>query len=68
MSCGVYYMLGIRQTDRIYNSLPLYHTAGGIIGVGQALCTGLTVVLRRKFSASKFWADCIQYDCTVNYF
>ncbi|XP_014299292.1 long-chain fatty acid transport protein 4 [Microplitis demolitor] len=65
ISCGVYYMLGLQQTDRVYDSLPLYHSAGGIVGVGQALCTGITVVLRKKFSASKFWDDCIQYDCTV---
>ncbi|KAG8037866.1 hypothetical protein G9C98_006077 [Cotesia typhae] len=65
ISCGIYYMLDLRQTDRIYDSLPLYHSAGGIVGVGQALCTGVTVVLTKKFSASKFWDDCIQYECTV---
>ncbi|XP_011303224.1 long-chain fatty acid transport protein 4 [Fopius arisanus] len=65
MSCGVYYMLGLEHTDRVYDPLPLYHTAGGIIGVGPALCVGITVVLRRKFSASKFWADCIEHRCTV---
>ncbi|KZC09870.1 PREDICTED: long-chain fatty acid transport protein 4 [Dufourea novaeangliae] len=65
MSCGVRFMLNLRSTDRIYNSLPLYHTAGGLIGVGQALLTGVTVVLRRRFSASKFWPDCVHYECTV---
>ncbi|XP_033333788.2 fatty acid transport protein 3 [Megalopta genalis] len=65
MSCGVYYMLNLRSTDRIYNSLPLYHTAGGLIGVGQSLLMGVTVVLRRRFSASKFWPDCVHYECTV---
>ncbi|XP_015124796.1 long-chain fatty acid transport protein 4 [Diachasma alloeum] len=65
MSCGVYYMLGLEQTDRVYDPLPLYHTAGGVVGVGPALCVGITVVLRRKFSASKFWADCIEHKCTV---
>ncbi|XP_063975497.1 long-chain fatty acid transport protein 4-like [Diachasmimorpha longicaudata] len=65
MSCGVYYMLGLDHTDRVYDPLPLYHTAGGVIGVGPALCVGITVVLRRKFSASKFWADCIEHKCTV---
>ncbi|CAK9830306.1 Long-chain fatty acid transport protein 4 [Anthophora retusa] len=65
MSCGVNSMLNLRPTDRIYNSLPLYHTAGGLIGVGQALLRGITVVLRRRFSASKFWLDCVHYECTV---
>lgn len=68
MSCGVNSMLNLRPTDRIYNSLPLYHTAGGLIGVGQALLRGITVVLRRRFSASKFWPDCVHYECTVNLF
>lgn len=40
-------------------------SAGNIIGVGQCLLYGLTVVLRKKFSASRFWDDCVQYDCTV---
>ncbi|XP_033184550.1 fatty acid transport protein 3 isoform X1 [Bombus vancouverensis nearcticus] len=65
MSCGVNSMLNLRPTDRIYNSLPLYHTAGGLIGVGQALLRGITVVLRRRFSASKFWSDCVHYECTI---
>lgn len=65
MACGVNSMLGLRSTDRIYNSLPLYHTAGGLIGVGQTLLKGITVVLRRRFSASKFWPDCVHYECTV---
>lgn len=61
-------MLNLHLDDRIYDPLPLYHTAGGIIGAGQALLQGVTVVLRRKFSASKFWADCINYECTVRLF
>lgn len=65
IACGVNSMLRIRSNDRIYNSLPLYHTAGGIIGAGQALLRGVTVVIRRRFSASKFWSDCIHYECTV---
>ncbi|XP_033225126.1 long-chain fatty acid transport protein 4-like [Belonocnema kinseyi] len=65
MSCGVYSMLALRSTDRLYDSLPLYHTAGGVVGAGQALLRGITVVLRRRFSASKFWPDCAHYECTV---
>lgn len=26
---------------------------------------GCTIVLRKKFSASNFWSDCIKYNCTV---
>lgn len=35
------------------------------MGVGQCLIYGLTVVLRKKFSASRFWDDCVKYNCTV---
>jgi len=65
MSSGVKSMLNLHSDDRIYNPLPLYHTAGGIIGAGQALIGGITVVLCRKFSASKYWSECVHYECTV---
>ncbi|KYN20655.1 Long-chain fatty acid transport protein 1 [Trachymyrmex cornetzi] len=65
ITCGVNSMLNLQSDDRIYNPLPLYHTAGGIIGAGQALIGGVTVVLRRKFSASKYWSECVHYECTV---
>lgn len=55
----------MRATDVLYDCLPLYHSAGNIMGVGQCLLYGMTVVLRKKFSASRFWDDCVQYDCTV---
>lgn len=38
---------------------------GNIMGVGQCLINGLTVVVKKKFSASRFWEDCIKYNCTV---
>ncbi|XP_012533314.1 long-chain fatty acid transport protein 4 [Monomorium pharaonis] len=65
MTCGVNSMLNLRSNDRIYNPLPLYHTAGGILGAGQALMGGVTVILRRKFSASNYWSECVHYECTV---
>jgi fatty-acyl-CoA synthase len=43
--------------DRVYITLPLYHGTGGICGVGQALMSGASIVLRRKFSASAYLAD-----------
>lgn len=39
--------------------------SGNIVGVGQCLLHGLTVVIRKKFSASRFWDDCVKYNCTV---
>jgi len=61
-------MFGVRTNDIQYTPLPLYHTAGGMLGVGQALIYGTTVVIRKKFSASAFWKDCIKYRVTVNIF
>lgn len=63
---GLNIMIGLKSDDRLYDSLPLYHSAGGILGVGQALIFGITVVLRKKFSASNFWSDCVKYECTVS--
>jgi fatty-acyl-CoA synthase len=44
-------------TDRIFNVLPLYHSTGGLVGLGPALLNGGRLILRRKFSASSFWND-----------
>lgn len=49
----------------IYDPLPLYHSAGGVAGVGQCLLFGNTIAVRSKFSASNFWTDCIKYNCTA---
>uniref|UniRef100_F1KY24 Very long-chain fatty acid transport protein n=1 Tax=Ascaris suum TaxID=6253 RepID=F1KY24_ASCSU len=56
----------ITKLDRIYISMPLYHTAAGIIGIGQTILTGSSAVIRKKFSASNFWKDCVKYDCTAS--
>lgn len=49
----------------LYSPLPLYHGGGGILGCGQALFWGSTIVIKRKFSASNYWKDCIKYNCNV---
>lgn len=64
-AAGLKVMLRLQKDDILYNCLPLYHSAGGMLGIGQALVFGITVVIRRKFSASRFWDDCIKYHCTV---
>lgn len=53
------------ETDRVYIALPLYHSTGGLCGVGAALMTGGAMVLKRKFSASQFWDDIISKQCTM---
>ncbi|XP_047453121.1 hsFATP2a_ACSVL_like domain-containing protein [Mugil cephalus] len=56
---------GVTADDIFYINLPLYHSAGFLIGMAGAIERGMTVVLRRKFSASQFWDDCRKYDVTV---
>ncbi len=51
--------------DRVYLTLPLYHGTGGVCGVGIALMTGASIILRRKFSASRFWDDAVDEGATV---
>lgn len=62
---GIHFMNQVREDDILYDSLPLYHMTGGMVGIGQAVLFGTSVVIRRKFSASQFWKDCIRYDVTV---
>lgn len=62
---GMAQMIGLTTSDIVYDPLPLYHTAGGILGVGQTLFAGIPSVIRRKFSATQYWSDCIKYGCTA---
>ncbi|GAA6218857.1 very long-chain acyl-CoA synthetase-like [Lates japonicus] len=56
---------GIRSDDIIYVYLPLYHSAGFLMGLCGSIEKGLTIVLGRKFSASNFWNECRKYNVTV---
>lgn len=63
---GAKHIAGISEHDVVYTPLPLYHTAGGILGVSSVLLGGSTCVIRSKFSASNYWNDCLKYECTVS--
>jgi fatty-acyl-CoA synthase len=58
-------MMDTSPADRLYNCLPLYHSVGGVVATGAALVHGAAVVVRRRFSASRFWDDVVEYDCTI---
>ncbi|BAU93710.1 fatty acid metabolism AMP-binding protein [Methylorubrum populi] len=51
--------------DRMYDCLPLYHSVGGVVAPGSVLLGGGSVVLREKFSASRFWADVAETGATL---
>ncbi len=57
-------VMATRASDRMYDCLPLYHTAGGLLATGALLVRGGSVVIRDKFSAGEFWDDIVRWDCT----
>lgn len=63
-----YWFAGIldsNESDRMYDCLPMYHSVGGVVAIGSVLVRGGSVVVRRKFSASAFWADVCDTECTL---
>jgi fatty-acyl-CoA synthase len=58
-------VMDTRATDRMYDCLPMYHTAGGVVATGAVLLTGGAVAIREKFSAHEFWNDVVRFDCTL---
>ncbi|TSM52319.1 Very long-chain acyl-CoA synthetase [Bagarius yarrelli] len=56
---------GVTSNDVLYINLPLYHSAGFLIGFTGGIERGNSLVLKRKFSASQFWDDCRKYNVTV---
>jgi fatty-acyl-CoA synthase len=57
-------IMDTRPSDRMYDCLPLYHTAGGLLATGSLLVRGGSVVIREKFSAREFWDDIARWECT----
>lgn len=59
-------LYNVGPNDVVYCALPLYHTAGGAIQVSFCTLLGATMVISRKFSASRFFEDCVKYNVTVS--
>ena len=57
--------MNANKSDRIYVCLPLYHSTGGVVGVGATLTVGGSVVIRDGFSAQHFWDDIMRHECTL---
>jgi fatty-acyl-CoA synthase len=58
-------MMDARADDRLYDCLPLYHSTGGVVAIGAMLVKGGSVLIRARFSASRFWDDVVEGDCTI---
>jgi fatty-acyl-CoA synthase len=61
-------LLDLTRADVLYNVLPLYHGAGGMVVVSAALHVGIPIVLRRRFSAREFWDDVRRHRVTAWYY
>lgn len=58
-------LMDVRHEDRMYDCLPMYHSAGGVLAPGAVLVGGGSVVIGRKFSARRFWEEIVGWDCTL---
>jgi fatty-acyl-CoA synthase len=58
-------MMDTRADDRTYNCLPMYHSVGGVVAIGSTLVNGGSVVIRQRFSATRFWDDVVESKCTI---
>ena len=56
--------LNAGERDRMYDTLPMYHSTGGVCAPGVALTAGGSLVIRRKFSVQEFWEDIHKYKPT----
>ncbi|KAG8540654.1 hypothetical protein GDO81_018866, partial [Engystomops pustulosus] len=65
ISSSISTLAGVTCNDVLYIPLPLYHSAGLMIGIRGCIQQGATCVLRNKFSASQFWDDCRKYKVTA---
>ena len=58
-------LFGLTRHDRVYIPLPFYHSSACIVGLGMLLHANAVIVMRAKFSASKFITDVREQRCTV---
>jgi len=58
-------VMDTRADDRMYDCLPMHHTAGGVVAIGATLVSGGSVFIREKFSARQFWDDVVDNRCTL---
>jgi fatty-acyl-CoA synthase len=58
-------VMDTRADDRMYDCLPMHHTAGGVVATGATLVSGGSVFIRERFSVRQFWEDVVENDCTL---
>lgn len=55
----------LKQSDRVYVCLPFYHATAMVIAWSSVLAGGASLILARKFSASRFWQDIVEQEATA---
>ena len=58
-------VVDLQADDVIYTPLPLFHGMSSRMGMLPAMLLGCPIVLGRRFSGSRFWADAIEAEATV---
>ena len=59
---GHFLCFNFNKNDRLYMTLPLYHSTGLILGWAASLRSGCPNLIKSKFSASDFWNDVKKYN------
>lgn len=59
-------LLGIGEGDVLLTTLPLFHT-NALNAFFQALMSGTTLIVEKRFSASAFWNSLAKHQATVTY-
>jgi len=55
----------LKPSDRVYVPLPLYHATALVVAWSSIVAGGATLVLARKFSASRYWHDVVEHEVTA---
>ncbi|KAK2749930.1 hypothetical protein FQN57_005347 [Myotisia sp. PD_48] len=57
--------LGLKQTDRVYTCMPLYHATAAVLAFVATLVHGNSIAIGRRFSARNFWDEVRGSNSTV---
>lgn len=57
-------LLELGQDDVHYTCFPFHHVFATVMGVLTTLCAGATLIVARRFSASRYWSDLHEYGAT----
>ena len=70
LACGVWYatrggILELRDGDRVYNPLPLYHVNSGILSFYGLMLSGNCQIQPDRFSPQRWWQEVAETRATV---